>query len=310
MKATTAVLSVLGVLAALAATQAFAGDQQGPVTVEAAYPGLLSGVLASAALADLPPGVLLRIEEDDTTQAALEEIIAGSAENIREQLRKNSIFVLREVATRKLLLRAAQDAAAETQQDLAGQAEPQIISDYLQAQVADVTISDDEVLGFYRNNEDMFGGATLDEVRATLGQYLTKKKRQEAVDRHIQGLGGAYNAVVSASWFAEQAVLARDNPVDKARASGRPTLVDFGAEGCRPCDMMAPILERFKHEYAGKANVIFVHVQHDQVLATRYGIRSIPVQVFFDAEGREVFRHTGFFGREEIQEKLAELGAK
>ena len=48
---------------------------------------------------------------------------------------------------------------------------------------------------------------------------------------------------MSASWAREQAVLAKDNPVDKARASGKPSLVDFGAKGCIPCDMLAPILE-------------------------------------------------------------------
>ncbi|MDD3805423.1 MAG: thioredoxin domain-containing protein, partial [bacterium] len=69
-------------------------------------------------------------------------------------------------------------------------------------------------------------------------------------------------------------------------------------------------LESVKTEYAGKLNVLFVHVRKEQILAARYGIESIPVQVFFDKDGKEIFRHTGFFPREQIVSKLAEIGVK
>jgi len=98
--------------------------------------------------------------------------------------------------------------------------------------------------------------------------------------------------------------------VGKARSSGKPSLVDFGSKGCGPCDMMAPILATLSKKYDGKANVLFVHVGEEQILASRYGIQSIPVQVFFDKDGREVFRHVGFFPQEEIEKKLAEMGVK
>ena len=91
---------------------------------------------------------------------------------------------------------------------------------------------------------------------------------------------------------------------------GYNTLVDFGADGCKPCEMMEPILATLKKKYKGKANVVFVHVREHQMLATRYGIQSIPVQIFFDKNGKEVFRHVGFFAQEEIEEKLEELGVQ
>jgi thioredoxin 1 len=87
-------------------------------------------------------------------------------------------------------------------------------------------------------------------------------------------------------------------------------MVDFGADGCRPCDMMAPILEELKKTYKGNCEIIFVHVREEQVLASRYGISSIPVQVFFDKNGKEVFRHTGFFAKDKIIEQLGKLGVK
>ena len=74
--------------------------------------------------------------------------------------------------------------------------------------------------------------------------------------------------------------------------------------------MMAPILKDLEAKYAGKANVVFVHVRDNPVLAARYGIRSIPVQVFFDAKGKEVHRHSGFLAQEALEQQLAEMGAQ
>lgn len=115
---------------------------------------------------------------------------------------------------------------------------------------------------------------------------------------------------MAASWVKEQAVLAQDNQVDKVRVSKKPSLVDFGADGCQPCDMMTPVLASLRDKYAGKLNVLFVHVQTEQILAARYGIQSIPVQIFFDKNGKEVFRHTGFFPQNEIENKLSEMGVE
>jgi thiol-disulfide isomerase/thioredoxin len=104
--------------------------------------------------------------------------------------------------------------------------------------------------------------------------------------------------------------LAGDNPVDRARRSGKPTIVEFGAKGCIPCDMMQPILDKLRKDYPQKLNVVFVHVGEEQILSSRYGIRSIPVQVFFDNKGKEVFRHTGFFPEEDIMVQLKKMGVE
>ncbi len=85
-------------------------------------------------------------------------------------------------------------------------------------------------------------------------------------------------------------------------------MVDFGATGCRPCDMMAPILETLKKKYEGKANILFVHVRKEQILAERYDVQGIPLQVFFDKNGKEAFRHIGFFPQAEIEKQLAKMG--
>jgi len=87
-----------------------------------------------------------------------------------------------------------------------------------------------------------------------------------------------------------------------------PRLLDLGAGKCIPCKMMAPILERLREEYQGRLEVVFIDVWEDSAPAAKYGISTIPTQIFFDPEGREVFRHEGFFSKEEILAKWKELG--
>ena len=87
-----------------------------------------------------------------------------------------------------------------------------------------------------------------------------------------------------------------------------PKLLDLGAGKCIPCRMMAPILEELKKEYAGKMNVEFIDVWVNPDAAKPYGIEVIPTQIFYNADGKELFRHVGFFAKEDILAKWKELG--
>jgi thioredoxin 1 len=87
-----------------------------------------------------------------------------------------------------------------------------------------------------------------------------------------------------------------------------PRLLDLGADKCIPCKAMAPILEGLKKEYAGKMDVEFIDVWKNPDAGKQYGIELIPTQIFYDANGKELFRHQGFFGKEDILGKWKELG--
>ena len=87
-----------------------------------------------------------------------------------------------------------------------------------------------------------------------------------------------------------------------------PRLVDLGAKKCIPCKMMAPILEQLKREYAGKFEVQFYDVWENPDAAKKHGINIIPTQIFFDASGKELFRHEGFYSKADILGKWKELG--
>lgn len=87
-----------------------------------------------------------------------------------------------------------------------------------------------------------------------------------------------------------------------------PKLVDLGADKCIPCKMMAPVLQQLKKDYAGRMDVEFIDVWKDESAAKRYGIKLIPTQIFYAADGKELFRHEGFFGKDDILGKWKELG--
>ncbi|MFA7234105.1 MAG: thioredoxin family protein [Terrimicrobiaceae bacterium] len=87
-----------------------------------------------------------------------------------------------------------------------------------------------------------------------------------------------------------------------------PRLVDLGASKCVPCKMMAPILEDLKKEYTGRMDVELIDVWKTPDAGKEYGIRVIPTQIFYKADGKESFRHEGFFGKEDILAKWKELG--
>lgn len=87
-----------------------------------------------------------------------------------------------------------------------------------------------------------------------------------------------------------------------------PKMIELGSDTCIPCKMMAPILEDFKTNYSDKFTVEFVDIYKNSAPAKKYKIRVIPTQVFLNSSGSEVFRHEGFFPKEDILKKWKELG--
>lgn len=97
---------------------------------------------------------------------------------------------------------------------------------------------------------------------------------------------------------------------DAVPVKGMVTMVDLGAKKCIPCKMMAPILEKLEKEYKGRAAIVFLDVWEDDKPAYRFKIRGIPTQIFFDKQGKEVYRHSGFMSEEEIVAQLKKMGVK
>ena len=120
--------------------------------------------------------------------------------------------------------------------------------------------------------------------------------------------GGNSPTVADTNTQAPPVAAVLNLPATKPATSKLPRLLDLGATQCIPCKMMAPILEELKTQYAGKLQVDFVDVWKDRATGDQYKIESIPTQIFFDASGKELFRHQGFYAREDILAKWKELG--
>jgi thioredoxin 1 len=98
--------------------------------------------------------------------------------------------------------------------------------------------------------------------------------------------------------------------LEKALANSKPTLAEFGWRKCIPCKEMRPILEELDKEYKDKLNVLIVEIPYHEDLAERYRVTVMPVQIFFDSNGKEVVRHAGFLPKADIVAQLNRMGIK
>ena len=280
-----------------------------PRTLAQECPLLGAGPLASARLARLPAGMLLRAGSVTVTAQDVDAEIANASADVRAQLERSRLFALELLAVKRLLAVEAEQWAKATKRELQ-ETETARVQAYLGSVAAGVTVTDADLPRFFVENKDAFGGESFEQLRPRLTRYVLRQKREEAQQQYVNTLSERVGTEVAETWVRTQYRHLIDNPVDRARLSRRPSLVDFGAEGCIACETMAPILTLLGDELKGKANVLFVDVRKEQVLGSRFGVRTIPLQVFFDRNGKEVFRHVGVFPEARIRARLAELGAK
>ena len=107
-------------------------------------------------------------------------------------------------------------------------------------------------------------------------------------------------------------------PVNKADVAkfndvpvkGMVTMIDLGAKKCIPCKMMAPILAKMEKQFEGKAAIVFIDVWKYNEQARRFGIRTIPTQIFFNEDGKEIYRHVGFMDEKAIIKQLKKMGVE
>jgi thioredoxin 1 len=90
------------------------------------------------------------------------------------------------------------------------------------------------------------------------------------------------------------------------------TFVELGSVNCIPCKQMQPIMKSIEEKYGEQVKVVFYDVwKSDQKkYAQQYGIKLIPTQVFLDENGKEFFRHEGFYPEAEIDKLLLGKGLK
>jgi thioredoxin 1 len=89
-------------------------------------------------------------------------------------------------------------------------------------------------------------------------------------------------------------------------ASGKPFMVDFWAEWCGPCRMIAPYVEELAVEYEGRVVAGKCNVDVERELPMKYSVRNIPTLLFFK-DGELAERHVGALGKAELKAKFEAL---
>jgi len=88
-------------------------------------------------------------------------------------------------------------------------------------------------------------------------------------------------------------------------SSDLPVLIEFWADWCSPCHMLAPVMEEIAGEFAGKIRVARLDLEKSQGIGDKLKVRSIPTLIFFK-DGKEIERYIGFKSREELRRFIEE----
>jgi thioredoxin 1 len=100
-----------------------------------------------------------------------------------------------------------------------------------------------------------------------------------------------------------KAIEITDANFDQIIASDQPVLIDFWADWCAPCKMIAPVVEELAGDFQGKAVVGKLDVQENSVVPSRYGIRNIPTLLVFK-NGQLVDKQVGVVPKTVLAQKL------
>ena len=108
----------------------------------------------------------------------------------------------------------------------------------------------------------------------------------------------------SRTWTQEMKTIA------EGVAGALPVLLELGSKRCPPCRRMMPILDELKAKYRDKFQIRYIDVWKNPAAGSKYGVRAIPTQIFYDSKGNEVFRHTGFYSKKQILATWKQHGVK
>ena len=130
----------------------------------------------------------------------------------------------------------------------------------------------------------------------------------------VAGVGAA----VAAGVFAREAVHQKRDAAAAASVAtgvagaqaGLPRLIEFSSVRCLPCSAMAPIMEQLKQAAPDKFSVEVIDIDQHHDVAVAYKAVSVPLLVFLDGNGKELFRHFGFWPKSAILDKWRELGVE
>lgn len=261
----------------------------------------MTGEVVAVAL-EPEPDYLVMVSGHKITEEYFDERAGKLMAEAQETVRKHPKGFLDQLVAEELLVAEAERRGMGSRDEKA--ADDLITA--LQRQVtSSVTVSDAEIEAYYNEHKAEMGGATLEQKKGGIGDFLKNQKKTKAMDDLISSLRASAQISWNKQWLARHTA---DDPLNRALATGRPVLADFGRSTCIPCKKMLPILTALKKEYAGRAEVLIIDIDEHMELTQSVGIRVIPTQIFYDAQGNEVYRHVGFMSKEDIVTQLKTMG--
>jgi thioredoxin 1 len=265
--------------------------------------------------------ILARVNDDKITVDQFnKELAKVEPALIRDMLREEPNNLLERMIVRSLLLQEAKkqgvSAPVKTYKDAA--ANPLPPDDSLIAELigkkfpSPPEVTREEVEGFYKMYKNRMEGRSLKEVAPAIEQYIRDAKSREALGEFLEEI--RKNGKVDINQAELQKVTVKppemntEDELKRALTSGKPVLVDFGANSCLPCRELRPVLKEIAAEHSEKAKILVIDVYKYQNLAREHKVLMLPTLVFFDSKGKETFRNVGIMEKEKIIGKLKEIG--
>jgi thioredoxin 1 len=265
--------------------------------------------------------ILARVNDDKITVDQFnKELAKVEPPFLRDMFREEPNNLLERMIMKALLLQEAKkqgvSAPVKTYKDAAKNPlspDDSIIFEFIDKKFSPPPeVKREEVERFYKTYKDKMEGKPLKEVAPMIERYIMDAKRQELLGQFFEEL--RKNAKVDINQEQLQKIAAKppemnnEDDLKQALTSGKPVLVDFGANSCIPCRQMRPVLKEVGIEYSEKAKVLIIDVYKNQNLAQEYKVLMLPTLVFFDSKGKEAFRNVGIMEKEKIVGKLKEIG--
>jgi len=118
--------------------------------------------------------------------------------------------------------------------------------------------------------------------------------------------------LIAFSCNSQQKPTPEKNTQEKEEINYKVTFIELGSVRCIPCQQMQPIMKSIEEKYGKDVKVVFhdVWTEAGAPYAKQYGIEAIPTQVFLDKDGKEFFRHLGYFPEEELVKVLNQKGVR
>ena len=261
--------------------------------------------------------ILATVNGIPITSEELDRELETLPSQYRDVFHEDKEEFLNQLITKEILLQEAERQGLENEKEVQEKIEKDkerrkeiLIQELIQSITKGVQVSPEEIGKLYEELKKEIPDKPFQEVKDQLKVYLLQQKTKEKLEAWVEELKSKAKITRNGEWIKAQRMARTKNPLDDALKKDRPVLADFGRGVCIPCEQMKPVLEELAIEYEGKVSILIIEIDEYPALTERHYIRLIPTQIFFDAEGNEVYRHEGFMSKEAIKEKLKQIGVK